>query len=158
MATGSSDTAELADNQYMRACTFTSVGVEIGCCITSRRASSSVLGTLRSRCMAWRNPGSVTRPNTTIPARIAIVVLRPFDKALFASRFINRSKRGDRARHPIGQPRAHLIEGGAVRHAHARYFDGHRRRSHGSQLPHRCFERSVRGAAKALGHLNLDQL
>ena len=130
--------------RYICACTCTSVGVEIGSCITSRRACSSVLGVLCSRWTAWRNPGSVTRPSTTIAARITIVVLSPFDKALLASRFINRSKRGHRARYSVGQARAHLIERGSVRHADARYFDGHRGRAHGSQLPHRRFERSLR--------------
>jgi hypothetical protein len=36
---------------------------------------------LRSRWTAWRNPGSVTRPSTTMAARITIVVLSPLDKA-----------------------------------------------------------------------------
>jgi hypothetical protein len=101
MAVGSSEVGEAAESQYICAFTRTSVGVEIGSCITSRRACSSVLGVLRSRWTAWRNPGSVTRPSATIAARITIVVLSPFDKALFASRFIDRSKRGDRASHSI---------------------------------------------------------
>jgi hypothetical protein len=144
MAVGSKETGEAADSQNICACTCTSVGVEIGSCITSRRACSSVLGVLRSRSTARRNPGSVKSPNTTIAVRTTIVVLSPFDKALLASRYIDCSKRGDSARHAIGQARSHLIERGAVRHADARYFNGHCRRPYRSQLPYGGFERSFR--------------
>src|SRR5579864_251340 len=144
MAVGSSEFGELPDSQYICACTSTSVGVEIGSCITSRRACSSVLGVLWSRRTAWRNPGSVTSPSATIAPRITSVVLSPFDTDLLASRFIDRSKRGDRARHCVGKAGTHLVERGAVRHADARDLDGHRGSAYRSQLPHWRFERSFR--------------
>src|SRR5580704_6417300 len=157
MTVGSNEDGELADSQNICACTCTSVGVEIGSCITSRRACSSVLGVLRSRCTARRNPGTVNRPTTTIAVRITIVVRSPFDKALPASRFIDRSKRGNGACHSIGQAGSHLIKRGAVRHADAGYLDGYGRRAHRTQLPHRSFERSFGRTTKTLRHLDLDE-
>ena len=87
----SSDPGDVADSQYICAFTFTSVGVEIGICITSRRDCSSVRGLPEIRWIAWRRLGRVIKPNTTNTNRIAIVVLSPRDTALFRSCFVDQT-------------------------------------------------------------------
>src|SRR6202795_482469 len=92
MVAASRVTGDVAESQYILAFTFTSVGVDIGVCITSRRACSSVRWLADMRSTARRRLGNVIRPNTTITARIAIVVLSPRDTALLRSCFVDRSE------------------------------------------------------------------
>src|ERR1035437_5930501 len=150
MGVASSAAGEFGDSQYICACTFTSVGVEIGICITSRRACSSVLGLRLILWIARRRLGKVMRPSATSAARIAIVVLSPRDTALLALRFVDGSKRGDRARHAVRQRRTHLIQRIAVRQGHARYLDGRRWSRDRSQLPDRGHGGRFRGSMKTL--------